>query len=234
MVNDTPCMLGDGTGCIKYTLRSSDPASNNKSCCAQYGAAVCVQGHLPQLLVLKHPNVRLFVTHGGHNSVHEGLFYGKPLVVVPGAVDQGYNAKRAASAGAAVVAEPNPESIAAAAFAVLGDPAFRKRASILRKSLLRAGGAAAALDAVEVVAYDYGGDVSAFVPNRLAAHWVLQWLLDVRVASGVILYLVFCLARCCCRGLLCCCRSRRRRAGHTADRSRVSAAADDGAKDKAA
>ena len=164
--------------------------------------------------------------------MHEGLFYGKPLVVVPGAVDQGYNAKRAARAGAALVAQPNPESITGAAIAVLGDPAFRKRASILRKSLLRAGGAAAAVDAVEVIVYDHGGDVSAFLPNRLAAHWALQWLLDVRLALGITLYLMFYLARSCCRGLLCCCCRSSRRAGNTTD-GRVSATAD-GAKDKAA
>ena len=36
-----------------------------------------------QLDVLAHPNVTAFVTHGGGNGFHEGLYFGKPMVVRP-------------------------------------------------------------------------------------------------------------------------------------------------------
>lgn len=45
-----------------------------------------IQNYIPQLKVLQHTNV--FITHGGMNSVHEGLFYGVPLLVVPQVSDQ--------------------------------------------------------------------------------------------------------------------------------------------------
>jgi UDP:flavonoid glycosyltransferase YjiC (YdhE family) len=42
----------------------------------------------PQLAVLCHPAVKLFVSHGGLNSTHEGLAAGKPLLVTPFFADQ--------------------------------------------------------------------------------------------------------------------------------------------------
>jgi UDP-glucoronosyl and UDP-glucosyl transferase len=36
-----------------------------------------------QLSVLAHPNMRVFVTHGGGNGFHEGIYFGKPLLVMP-------------------------------------------------------------------------------------------------------------------------------------------------------
>lgn len=48
-----------------------------------------VRNHVPQLAVLKQS--RLFVTHGGMNSVNEGLFFGVPLMVFPQGADQHRN-----------------------------------------------------------------------------------------------------------------------------------------------
>ncbi|XP_055914356.1 UDP-glycosyltransferase UGT5-like [Eupeodes corollae] len=46
---------------------------------------------LPQESVLSHPNVRLFLTHGGQGSVVESQFYGVPMVGVPMFGDQPAN-----------------------------------------------------------------------------------------------------------------------------------------------
>ncbi|KAF0975795.1 hypothetical protein FDP41_005122 [Naegleria fowleri] len=43
---------------------------------------------LPQLFILNHKAVSLFVTHCGFNSVSEGLFYGKPMIGIPIMADQ--------------------------------------------------------------------------------------------------------------------------------------------------
>ncbi|MGH1337285.1 MAG: macrolide family glycosyltransferase [Aureispira sp.] len=45
-----------------------------------------IRNYIPQLAIL--PEVNLFITHGGMNSAHEGLFYGVPMLVVPQVSDQ--------------------------------------------------------------------------------------------------------------------------------------------------
>jgi MGT family glycosyltransferase len=60
-----------------------------------------VRPTVPQLEVLKQTSV--FITHGGMNSIHEGLYYGVPLIVVPQQFEQLLNARTVASRGAAVI-----------------------------------------------------------------------------------------------------------------------------------
>ena len=45
-----------------------------------------VKNYVPQTEVLKY--AKLFITHGGMNSTHEGLYYGVPLIVIPQSADQ--------------------------------------------------------------------------------------------------------------------------------------------------
>ena len=45
-----------------------------------------VKNYVPQTEVLKY--TKLFITHGGMNSTHEGLYYGVPLIVIPQSADQ--------------------------------------------------------------------------------------------------------------------------------------------------
>lgn len=59
-----------------------------------------VRNHVPQLAVLK--QTRLFVTHGGMNSVNEGLFFGVPLIVFPQGADQHQVAQRVVDLGVGV------------------------------------------------------------------------------------------------------------------------------------
>lgn len=52
---------------------------------------VFVGNWFPQEAVLAHPNVKLFVTHGGLLSTMESIYYGKPMVGIPVASDQHIN-----------------------------------------------------------------------------------------------------------------------------------------------
>lgn len=52
---------------------------------------VLVQSWLPQEPVLAHPNVKLFVTHGGLLSTTESVYFGKPVVGIPVFADQKTN-----------------------------------------------------------------------------------------------------------------------------------------------
>ncbi len=55
---------------------------------------------VPQLDVLQ--RARLFVTHGGANSVHEALYYRVPLVLVPQMFEQEMNARQVVVNGAGI------------------------------------------------------------------------------------------------------------------------------------
>uniref|UniRef100_A0A1I7Y2P2 UDP-glucuronosyltransferase n=1 Tax=Steinernema glaseri TaxID=37863 RepID=A0A1I7Y2P2_9BILA len=54
---------------------------------------------IPQNDLLNHPSVKLFIMHGGMNSIHEAAHRGVPLVVVPQCADQMRNAKMIARLG---------------------------------------------------------------------------------------------------------------------------------------
>ncbi|MGV3593454.1 MAG: nucleotide disphospho-sugar-binding domain-containing protein [Gammaproteobacteria bacterium] len=72
-------------------------------------AGVEVRAFVDQIGVLR--EAKLFVTHGGMNSVSEALAQAVPLVIIPQGVDQHVVARRAASLGAALVIEREQTSI---------------------------------------------------------------------------------------------------------------------------
>ena len=60
---------------------------------------VRIEEWLPQNDLLAHPNLKVFVTHGGLLSIQEALYHGTPLVGVPLAQDQISNVMRAEKNG---------------------------------------------------------------------------------------------------------------------------------------
>lgn len=60
---------------------------------------VLIKNWLPQSDILAHPNVRLFISHGGLFSTLESLDRGVPLLIVPFFGDQHRNAKRVENSG---------------------------------------------------------------------------------------------------------------------------------------
>ncbi|PKY47878.1 UDP-Glycosyltransferase/glycogen phosphorylase [Rhizophagus irregularis] len=56
----------------------------------------------PQFAVLNHTNTKLFFSHGGAGSIHESLFTGTPMLVLPIGGDQMGNAQKLKSAGVAL------------------------------------------------------------------------------------------------------------------------------------
>jgi polyene glycosyltransferase len=112
-----------------------------------------VEGWVPsQVAVLAHPHVRVFFNHGGGNAVHEGLFFGKPLLVMPFWLDCHDFAVRVVDSGAGLsvrhVDELDRDDIVGKLKRLLGEPVFRERAEYWAGCLRAAGGAAAAADIV--------------------------------------------------------------------------------------
>jgi MGT family glycosyltransferase len=104
---------------------------------------------VPQLQILQRAD--LLITHGGMNSVNEGLYFGCPMIVVPQRGDQHLVASRVAELGAGLTIAPsrtNSESLRSAAAKILADTAFRGRAAMLGQSLRNSGGASRAADEI--------------------------------------------------------------------------------------
>ncbi|MCE5258704.1 MAG: glucosyltransferase [Chloroflexi bacterium] len=107
-----------------------------------------VRNFVPQLDVLAISDV--FITHGGMNSVHEGLYYKVPLIVVPQQREQQRVADRIAECGAGIYLEkPDANSLSDAVRAILSDAKYEKAAESLSQSLIIAGGYKKAADLLE-------------------------------------------------------------------------------------
>lgn len=102
---------------------------------------VLVRPFVPQLDLLE--RAAAFVTHGGMNSVQEGLYFGVPMLVVPQRGDQYLSAARVEELGAGLALPPQnatPEALRNLAGRLLRESEFRRRAAELGASLREAGG----------------------------------------------------------------------------------------------
>jgi MGT family glycosyltransferase len=113
-----------------------------------------VRDYVPQLDVLQ--EVDLFITHGGMNSVHEGLYYGVPQIVVPHQFEQLLNGKRVAETGSGVLlgdrrpyGRVSPSELREALDEVLNTPSYRRNAAGIGQTLKEAGGFRRAVAEIE-------------------------------------------------------------------------------------
>jgi MGT family glycosyltransferase len=108
-----------------------------------------VKNYVPQTEVLKY--TKLFITHGGMNSTHEGLYYGVPLIVIPQSADQPIIAGQVSNIGAGVQLEMQSltaNQLREAADDVLNDPSFHKAVANIRESFQKSGGYQQAVDEI--------------------------------------------------------------------------------------
>lgn len=119
-----------------------------------FPANFIVRNYVPQLEILQRADA--FITHGGMNSVHEGLVYGVPEIVVPHQMEQLLNARRVAEVGAGLLlGDQAPYGRVTAAQLresldrVLNEPSFSQQARYYGKTLKAAGGYAQAVEEIE-------------------------------------------------------------------------------------
>ncbi|WP_420643353.1 macrolide family glycosyltransferase [Candidatus Leptofilum sp.] len=115
-----------------------------------------VQNFVPQLELL--PRIDAFITHGGMNSVNEGLYFGVPLIVIPQQMEQTLNGRQAARHGAAIVlgdrppyGRTTPKALHNALQTVLTTPSYRQNAERIGNSFKKSGGYQAAADVITAV-----------------------------------------------------------------------------------
>ncbi|MFC7924591.1 macrolide family glycosyltransferase [Streptomyces cinereoruber] len=109
-----------------------------------------VHASVPQLQVLA--AAQAFVTHGGMGSVMEALAHGVPLVAVPQMAEQRANAEQVRTLGLGMHLpreQATAEALRAAVSHVAADAGIARAVASMREQIQRAGGAAAAADAVE-------------------------------------------------------------------------------------
>ncbi|CAG9834234.1 unnamed protein product [Diabrotica balteata] len=97
---------------------------------------VRIEKWLPQSDLLAHPNVKLFITHGGFLSTIETLYHGIPTVSVPVINDQQTNARQAEKNGYSIVVDYNTlteEQLSAAIEEILSNPKYRENAKARSK-----------------------------------------------------------------------------------------------------
>lgn len=117
-----------------------------------------VKNHVPQVEVLQ--QAELFITHGGMNSVHEGLFFGVPLIVIPQGADQPVIAEQVARLGAGLVLDRQALTAArlrdaAGQVTGAGLPAYRAAAEKIRESFRKSGGYRQAVDEIMKVIHSH-------------------------------------------------------------------------------
>ncbi|KYD08112.1 hypothetical protein B4102_2902 [Heyndrickxia sporothermodurans] len=106
-----------------------------------------VKNYVPQTEVLKH--TKLFITHGGMNSVHEGLYYGVPLIAIPQSADQPMIAEQVATIGAGIKLQMQSltaNQLHEAVDHVLHQPSFHNTVAKVKDSFQKSGGYHQAVD----------------------------------------------------------------------------------------
>ncbi|CAG9768856.1 unnamed protein product [Ceutorhynchus assimilis] len=94
---------------------------------------VLIKKWLPQMDILAHPNVKLFLSHGGYASTLETVYNGKPSLMVPVLIDQLGNAQEATHQGYALTIPYNDENFSEATLSsmineMVTNPKYAERA----------------------------------------------------------------------------------------------------------
>ncbi|WP_342417825.1 macrolide family glycosyltransferase [Paenibacillus sp. FSL R10-2782] len=109
-----------------------------------------ISPYVPQLEVLRHADV--FITHGGMNSVNEGIHFNVPLVVLPQDKDQPMVAQRLTElqAGYRITKEHiNAHSLREAVHEVISNAAYKKGIQKINDSFQQSGGTEEALAKID-------------------------------------------------------------------------------------
>ncbi len=113
---------------------------------------IAVYSWVPQSQVLR--RAALFVTHGGLNSIHDGLTLGLPLLLIPQQEEQTFNAMRVVELGVGLMlkkSQVTAERIRANALRLLAEPQFGAASRRIGDTLRTAGGVAKGADEIELL-----------------------------------------------------------------------------------
>ena len=155
----------------------------------------------PQLSIVQHKAISMAIVHGGFNGIHESLYSGVPLIVVPLMLhtDQTGNAARVRYQGLGVTLDfksLTAEKITSSINEIdSGD--YRRNVERLQKIFISAGGVEKAADLVEYYK-DVGFDHLIPAYAKYEWSWVQYYNVDVYGLLAVILVsVIYCSLKCC-------------------------------------
>ncbi|MEM8535522.1 MAG: macrolide family glycosyltransferase [Chloroflexota bacterium] len=134
-----------------------------------------VRHYVPQLAILQ--QVDAFITHGGMNSVHEGLYYGVPEIVVPHQFEQLLNGKRVVQTGAGLLlgntrpyGRVTAQELRTSLNTLLNNPQYKQNAQRIGATLKAAGGYQQAVKEIETFLDDRVARLPATAVSRGTAY----------------------------------------------------------------
>ncbi|TGZ54174.1 UDP-glucosyltransferase 2-like isoform X1 [Temnothorax longispinosus] len=157
---------------------------------------VMTQSWFPQISVLKHRNIRAFITHGGTFGTQEAIYCGVPLIGIPMFGDQRINIQNYVNKKVAIslnsVNEVTEEKLTSAINNILKDPSYRENVKKLSKKFLDRPTSALNTSVfwVEYIA-KYGNILQS---PALNLYWWQQCLLDVYAFIFVVVITVLYIA----------------------------------------
>jgi MGT family glycosyltransferase len=113
---------------------------------------IAIYDWVPQHDVLRRTSV--FISHSGLGSVHDSLYFGVPLLLIPQQGDQYFVAKRVVELGAGLLLKKHQvtvEAIRTNTAKLLAEPRFKTEAVRIGDSFREAGGAAKGADEIEAL-----------------------------------------------------------------------------------
>ncbi|HEX2924833.1 MAG TPA: nucleotide disphospho-sugar-binding domain-containing protein, partial [Ruminiclostridium sp.] len=105
--------------------------------------------NIPQLEILKRCN--LFITHGGMNSIHEGIYYELPLISIPQQLDQQLISEQVQKYGNGIYLKPSnvtAQSIRDSVRTIMEDESYKKNTIKIKESFISSGGYMRAADEI--------------------------------------------------------------------------------------
>jgi len=141
------------------------------------GSGFYVTEWAPQQQLLAHPNVKLFISHCGANSVHETMWFAKPVVCVPFFADQFDFARRVEEAGVGVFVDKfsiDAKSLAFTINKILADHSFTENAQHVSSIFRGMRGVKKAADLVEM--HLFTGISHLIPPSPRTSHEIIATL----------------------------------------------------------
>ena len=158
----------------------------------------------PQATLLQHKSISMAILHGGSNGVHEALYYGVPLIVIPQFADQFDWAAMVEHSGVGVQLKPHQvtSQTIKKSIETIESGGYRERAQKMSQIMKRAGGVDKAADLVEFYV-NVGYDHLIPGPVKYKWSWIQYYNIDVHVTLlCIILIIIYCIVKvykCCCR-----------------------------------